>query len=134
MNPRPAVPDLLKRLVATPLNAYFCFGTAKVQLHTNDPEVIAAASDLDAACDRTTGKSFAFWKVVRESEPSPNLGCTVIETEELRILLRGEGTVITVDRLRGEAIGFLAPDATAEDLRTVIFPFMAAMECPWESH
>ncbi len=124
--PQPPVPDLLRRFTPTPLRARFRVGETQVQLETNDPEILAAASEFGSLeISRVRGVCVS-WKLIRESDGTPSgPEFSVVVTADLVTLLRGEGTVITVDCTQHEVLGFLARGVRANELKTIIFPFLA---------
>lgn len=125
------VPDLLHRFTRTPLSFRFPIGKTLVMLETNDPRVLAVAASFRSiatlhpaiAADRDT-RQFR-WKLVRENYASTDAELSMLVTDDLFVLFRGDKSVISVDCKQREVSGFIAADVTDEELKSKLFPLLA---------
>jgi hypothetical protein len=120
----PAVPDLLRRFVETPYAASFVSGDANVRIESNEMAIITEIhSAITLHNDLETEVSY--WRLIRdEAAPCDGKELTILSSGPLSTLLLGTGTVIAVDHERGEVLGFLASDVSAEEFVRVLLPLV----------
>lgn len=121
--PRTAVPDLLKRFVATP---YKLIAQGFV-LETNDIELLEAfdlRDQLDAFA--AIARDFNI-RVVRDSAaPTEREETRTVCGESVCAVLVGMGTIIMVDREQRRVLSFVAPNISRMDIVQTYLP-MAIM-------
>lgn len=129
--PNSRVPDLLHRFVRTALSLRFPIGDTQVLLETNDSRVLAVAASFRSAATLRSGSGAESqtrqfrWKLVREKDASSDSEFSMLVTDDLFVLLRGDKTAVSVDPEKHELFGFIAADVTDEELRLKLFPLLA---------
>jgi hypothetical protein len=125
------VPDLLRRFTRTPLRFNFRIRETQVLLETNDSRLVAVTASFGSEETLHSGlgghayKRQFHWKLVREDELSHDTNFSIVVTDDLFVVFRGDKTVISVDRSLGEVLGFVAADVSDEEMRTQMFPLLA---------
>jgi len=118
------VPDLLRRFVTTPFRCEFDVGAIRVHLESNDQGIVAAASALTVMPIAAERQVYA-WKLIRDPELSTHCAISVLVSDDLFTVLRGDGVSIVLDQQRREVIGFVAADVGKRELQTKLLPLIA---------
>jgi hypothetical protein len=120
----PEVPDLLHRFTPTPLRISFSLGVNRVQLETNDPEIVTAFECSASTTAANNGEPIVHFKLVREDVGTPEKDISILVCDGLITLFRGHSTVIVFDRDRRELLGFLSPDVSSHELLATLIPLL----------
>jgi hypothetical protein len=114
------LPDLLRRLVATPYGFRAIYRSTVISFETNNRALLAIfrarAEELAGALTSDPDKPWR-WKIVGDTDtfqgnPDPLL----FSDDTTSTLFLGTGTVVGIDWHRGELLGFIAADTSAQCL------------------
>jgi hypothetical protein len=120
---RATVPDLLRRCAAAPYSAIIGGGDIALRVETNDLAIISEMQKANVQHSHCDSGGLLFLKIIRDDDaPCDGGAVTVVSAYPLVILRVGIGTMIMLDCERREALGFLAPELTAEEFAGTLFP------------
>jgi hypothetical protein len=114
-----ALPDLLRRFVATPYRYKANLHSTIVMFETNDQELFTTfRSRAEQLAGVLVSSDTAWhWKVVRDPDVSQDGEATfLLSGETLSVLFLGAGTVVAIDWNQGELLGFVASNNSPQHL------------------
>ena len=113
------LPDLLRRFVATPYSFGVILNSTVISFETNEEELLAifrARAEELAGVLSLHCKSW-LWKILRDGEiRHSNHKLLLLTDEDKTTLFFGTGTVFAIDWRRGEILGFVVKDVSAQRL------------------
>ena len=122
---RAGVPDLLRRFAPTPFGAMIGAGNVALRVETNDLAIISELQKAGVQPSHGDSSGLLFLKIIRDKDAtSEGRAVTVLSAYPLITMQVGFGTMIVLDCERREALGFLAPEVTAEEFAGILFPFI----------
>jgi hypothetical protein len=119
-----ALPDLLRRFVATPHRCRAVAQSMIITIETNDQEMLAALRDRAEQLIgvlRSSSDSAWHWKLVRDHDFSQStFEAHLLSGDALSTLFLGTGTIVAIDWIRGELLGFVAANLPAQQLLDIL--------------
>lgn len=119
-----ALPDLLRRFVATPLRFGAVLHSTPIAFETNDGELLSTfrsrAERLAIALTSCANKPWV-WKIIRDNDiPEEDHQAYLLSGETLSALFLGTHTAVAIDWERGELLGFVSTDVSASHLVDIL--------------
>jgi len=116
------VPDLLRRFASTQYHSRFS-NDAVVTLATNNKHLLAefeARSEQIGEAFRTFGAGWVWRLIQDEDAPYDSDEPTILDAGSITMLFLGTGTMVAVDWIRREVLGFAATDVSSGRLFKLI--------------
>jgi hypothetical protein len=116
-------PDLLRRFVPTPYIFHKGEGPNQIRVESNDLEIALSVRNSFIAQPQGNRAGGLFCRLIRDTDsPVGETEISIVIDGALRVLHRGQETVLIHDVERSELLGFVSPDVEVYTLVSSLIP------------